>query len=461
MARVTLATRTATAGLADFGYTPSCCCADCRRGRQVILEALIDGELQEFEVTGNLAATTMPTPGRYYTIKRGDTLLGSNGITARAYRHLGDMTDPQERLKAARQINEAYYNRRFHDPKLTENGLFPQGRISFSPTFSCDLAAQQAASRKAPSGRCFATILVPTLDSNLRPPKAPESPRPRLPSVLPPPSPSPLPLPPRKPKLLPQARYRDPQQLRRHIRDDVWVLAEASSLLGGPGRNYEWFWTIYQVVEPGEPLRFGVTKFKVGDEASASRSSFLAVRERLGLKATDQRVQLVEHGHTHPINAQSRHETCGEDLSGVTRSEAVCRASNAGPSPCGDKALVLRFGEPEAVITPSGRYIRGVSLLKSPLRTLTRENRGNWKDSNVQVDTLLKGQSSIFMPQIDATELKKRLTSAIEQLKNEKVYSARAVAAARQKLNRWSVPKGRSISRSCRRLITRLERGKQ
>ncbi len=440
-------------GSAEPGDNAGCGCIDCRRRRQVTLEALIDGDVHEFEVAGNFSTTTVPTPGRYYAIKRGDTLLGANGIAARAYSHLGDMRDPQERLKAARRINDAPYNRRFHNAQLTDNGVFPQGRISFSPAFSCDPAAQRTASGEAPGGRCFATILVPTLDTRRRLPKVPQSPRPRPPSYLPPPPPLTW-----VPKLLPQAQYRDLQALRRRIRDDLWMLTEASSLLGGPGRNFEWSWDIYKVVEPGQSPRYGVTGFKAYERSSAERSTIYFIRRGLGLKATDQRVQLVEYGHTHPINAQSHHGTCGEDLSALSRSESACRASNAGPAPCGDKALVLRFGEPEAVITPSGRYIRGVTLLQSPLTTLTPQNRRLWKDSNVRVDTLLKGQTSIYVPRFGETELKKRLTSAIEQLKDEKGYSARAVAAARRKLDRWTVPK-EPIVGSCRRVIERLEGG--
>jgi V8-like Glu-specific endopeptidase len=100
------------------------------------------------------ASSPAPTPGAFYRIRPGDTLLG---VAGRAY----GLSPGGERLAAARRINDAAYNRRFRDSRLTDNGLFPGGRISFNPRFDCDLTAQAWDPRRAPSGRCFATIWLP------------------------------------------------------------------------------------------------------------------------------------------------------------------------------------------------------------------------------------------------------------------------------------------------------------
>jgi V8-like Glu-specific endopeptidase len=100
------------------------------------------------------SAPSGPTPGTFYTIRSGDTLLG---VAGRAY----GLPSGGARLAAARRINDHSYNRRFRDRRLTDNGLFPNGRISFNPRFDCDIGAQAMNPLGAPFGRCFATIWIP------------------------------------------------------------------------------------------------------------------------------------------------------------------------------------------------------------------------------------------------------------------------------------------------------------
>jgi hypothetical protein len=74
--------------------------------------------------------TPTPTPGRWYTIKSGDTLLGSSGVTSRAY---NVPTDNQRRYQLSKVINTHPNNAnlRFGAPE----NLYPAGRISFMPPF--------------------------------------------------------------------------------------------------------------------------------------------------------------------------------------------------------------------------------------------------------------------------------------------------------------------------------------
>ena len=92
-----------------------------------------------------------PTPGRFYRIRKGDTLLE---VAKRAYRD-GSM-------EAARRINDSRYNRRFCiAAPASERRMFPAGRISFTPRFTGDLRRQIASVKRAPAGKAFAMIWIP------------------------------------------------------------------------------------------------------------------------------------------------------------------------------------------------------------------------------------------------------------------------------------------------------------
>ncbi len=96
-----------------------------------------------------------PTPGRFYQIKLGDTLFE---VAGQAY----GVKAGAQRLELAKQINNANYNRRFwRAAPEGEKKWFPQGRVSFSPRFDCDLRNQVEAAGAAPSGPCFAMIWIP------------------------------------------------------------------------------------------------------------------------------------------------------------------------------------------------------------------------------------------------------------------------------------------------------------
>ncbi len=98
---------------------------------------------------------SVPTPGRFYRIRKGDNLLK---VAGRAY---GVGKGPQ-RLDYARWINDAQFNRRFWRPAPKgERKWFPDGRISFSPRFTCDVEEQLQNIRRAPAGKCFAVLWIP------------------------------------------------------------------------------------------------------------------------------------------------------------------------------------------------------------------------------------------------------------------------------------------------------------
>jgi V8-like Glu-specific endopeptidase len=129
---------------------------------------------QQQEASGDLAPSSaqLPTPGHFYTIKPGDTLLG---LAGQAY----ELSPGAARLAAARLINDAFYNRRFRDASLTDNGLFPEGRISFNPRFTCDVSHQSQVAGAMSKGRCFARIWLPELYPTVftGPADAPAAPR--------------------------------------------------------------------------------------------------------------------------------------------------------------------------------------------------------------------------------------------------------------------------------------------
>ena len=137
------------------------------------LDALVKRVVTQQQAEGHLAPSPSdaPVPGSFHMIKRGDTLLG---LAGRVYQ----LPPGEARLAAARRINDALYNRRFRDTALTDNGLFPRGRVSFNPRFACDLTRQSKEPRHVSSGECFARIWIPRSAKTVftGPPHAPAAP---------------------------------------------------------------------------------------------------------------------------------------------------------------------------------------------------------------------------------------------------------------------------------------------
>ena len=102
----------------------------------------------------SLIPTPVPTPGRYYQIRKGDNLLG---VAGKAY---AVKAGTQARLDFARKINRHPLNRKYLKEEKGNN-LFPEGQVSFLPGFSCDVPLQIAALQTAVKGNCFAVLWIP------------------------------------------------------------------------------------------------------------------------------------------------------------------------------------------------------------------------------------------------------------------------------------------------------------
>jgi len=111
-----------------------------------------------FYELGALDITSAPTPGHWYRIQKGDTLLT---VAQKAY---GSRKD---RYKHSKWINNATSNAHAFDPGATDN-LFPNGRITFMPRFSDD----PEAAIRGESGRAFAVIWIPAAEGDEAPPVA-------------------------------------------------------------------------------------------------------------------------------------------------------------------------------------------------------------------------------------------------------------------------------------------------
>jgi hypothetical protein len=93
-----------------------------------------------------------PTPGSFYRIVYGDTLLG---VAGRAF----GVPSGSTRLERARLINRSVYNDRFRGGSTD---LFPEGQVSFNPRYVKDPDAQFAAGGPCPSGHGYAILWIPT-----------------------------------------------------------------------------------------------------------------------------------------------------------------------------------------------------------------------------------------------------------------------------------------------------------
>ena len=103
----------------------------------------------------------VPTPGRWYRIRYGDTLFGLSKVAYPGGVALDGK--PAANFLAARLINEASENRRFWRPVPSEAALFPKGRITFLPIFGTfeEQRADEARGGEVGAGGGYAVIWVP------------------------------------------------------------------------------------------------------------------------------------------------------------------------------------------------------------------------------------------------------------------------------------------------------------
>lgn len=111
--------------------------------------------------TASLQPAPTPTPGRYYQIRKNDSLLG---VAGKAY----GVGEGKKRLDLARKINRHWINARYlRKDKATD--LFPEGLLSFLPQFSCDVRTQIQAEATVPGGACFGVIWIPPGEEAVHP----------------------------------------------------------------------------------------------------------------------------------------------------------------------------------------------------------------------------------------------------------------------------------------------------
>ena len=140
---------------------------------------------------GQLEVADTPTPGMWYRVKQGDSLLK---VAGRAYQVSGGT-----RLARSKWINNVPENQVYWSPPKSDFNKkhYPDGIIVFNPKFACDTEA----ALRGESGKCYPVIYIPITEGD-RPPTEPAEPievEPDLPSVLdePPVEPAPpAPLPP-------------------------------------------------------------------------------------------------------------------------------------------------------------------------------------------------------------------------------------------------------------------------
>ncbi len=115
---------------------------------------------------GQLEVADAPTPGRWYRIQRGDSLLK---VTGRAY----GLKSGKERTKMSKVINSSLANQCVQVP--TEAGSFNskvygENIASFRPRWACDPEDQQG---RCGVGKCFAVLWIPPA-AGVEPPEKPK-----------------------------------------------------------------------------------------------------------------------------------------------------------------------------------------------------------------------------------------------------------------------------------------------
>lgn len=117
---------------------------------------------------GQLDVSDVPVPGRWYRIRKGDSLLA---VTGKAY----GLGSGAARLEHSRWINEVPANAVYFRSTTAgfERNAYGPLIISFSPKFACETDDAIAGAK----GSCFAVIYIPIAKGD-EPPKEPEEPTP-------------------------------------------------------------------------------------------------------------------------------------------------------------------------------------------------------------------------------------------------------------------------------------------
>jgi V8-like Glu-specific endopeptidase len=123
-----------------------------------LLDDELDYESNSYEFEATVRDT--PTPGSFYRIQ-----YGQGGLIKTAARAYQVPLQPNP-IRLAKLINDHPYNRRFwRSPNNTfERQYFPEGIITFNPSFIESFAAQKAVGydAKAPRGHNFAVLWIPS-----------------------------------------------------------------------------------------------------------------------------------------------------------------------------------------------------------------------------------------------------------------------------------------------------------
>jgi hypothetical protein len=113
----------------------------------------VNEDFDELDATIGVGAS--PKPGEFYAIEAGNG--GLLTITSRAY---GVTAGTKERLRLAQKINAHPLNRKFwRSPRNAfERTYFPEGIVSFSPSFTCGEPQRRAG---AGESKCYARLFIP------------------------------------------------------------------------------------------------------------------------------------------------------------------------------------------------------------------------------------------------------------------------------------------------------------